>query len=47
MGYGGKKENASSEEREMPICGSRSVKNFTFLAARDIVVEVEHVNVAL
>ena len=29
MGYGGDEENASSQGREMPICGSRSGKNCT------------------
>ena len=30
MDYGGEKKNASSQEREMQICGSRSGENCTF-----------------
>ena len=41
VGCGEGKENASNQKLEMPICGSRSGKSL--LAAREIVVEVEHV----
>ena len=45
MGYGEDKETASNRELEMLIYGSRFGEELHRLAARDIVVEVEHVKV--
>ena len=43
MGYGEEKETASNRELDMLICGSRFWEELHRLAARDIVVEVQHV----
>ena len=42
MGYGEEKENASNRKLEMLICGSIFEEELHRLAARVIVVEVEH-----